>query len=135
MNHPEPGAGSFLPDDALAPSLRPVLGVMGRDAAPVLLDGVRAFEAWADARPAGEDEPPRAVGLHRTRLRGVSFTRYTSPYTLWMLERPLDFRAGLGARERSALDANLAGTGFDELLAFEPRHRVGKRGFRLVLER
>lgn len=135
MNRPDPDApGAWLPDDALAPTLRPLLSLVGRDAAPLLLDGVRAVEAWAKAASPLPEEPPRGVGLHETRLRGAAFQRFTSPYTLWMLQRPQDAHRVLGARERAAVDAALAGTGLETLLAHVSPLRLGKRRFRLVFE-
>jgi glutathione S-transferase len=133
MNHPDPEApGEWLPDDAVAPTLRPLLDLIGHDAVPLILDGIRAFETWADGRVA--DEPPRAVGGHETRLRGVAVQRATSSYTPWMVQRPLDAYRALTREERVAVDRALAGTGCDTLLAYTPRHRVGKRRFKIVLE-
>jgi hypothetical protein len=60
--------------------------------------------------------------------------RYTSAYTLWMVQRPLDAYRALAAGERAAVDQALAGTGCEALLALAPRHRLGKRRFRLVFE-
>ena len=135
MNHPDPTApGDFLADDALAETLRPILGLVGRDAVPLLLDTLRDFESWADGRPADVATPPRAVGFHETQLRGTKFQRYTSPYTLWMVQRSLDAYAALGARERGRVDAALAGTGCEALFAHRPRHRLGKRRFQLCFE-
>jgi len=136
MNHLDPSTpGEWLADDALAPTLRPLLELIGRDAAPVILDTVRAFESWADTRPTGQDEPMRAVGTHDTRLRGIAMTRYTSSYTLWMVQRSLDAHRALAADERAKVDATLAGTGLESLLAYEPRHRLGKRRFKLVFKK
>jgi hypothetical protein len=133
MNHPDPTApGDFLAGDALAPTLRPLLELVGRDAVPLLLDTLRDFERWADARPADLATPPRAVGFHATSLRGAAFQRYTSPYTLWMAQRVLDACAALDAAGRARVDATLAGTGCEALLAYAPRHRLGKRAFELV---
>jgi glutathione S-transferase len=135
MNHPDPTApGDFLADDALANTLRPVLELVGRDAVPLLLDTVRDFERWADARPPELEEPPRAVGFHETGFRDVRFQRYTSPYTLWMLQRTLDAYRVLSDAERARVDASLAGTGCEALLAYRPRHRLGKRRFKLCFE-
>jgi glutathione S-transferase len=135
MNHPDPGApGAFLADDALAPTLRPLLELIGRDAVPLLLDTLREVERWADARPADLETPPRAVGFQETSLRGARFSRYTSPYTLWMAQRTLDAYAAANDAGR-AVDAALAGTGCEALLAYRPRHRLGKRRFQLVFER
>lgn len=135
MNHPEPdAAGEWLAGDAIAPTLRDLLGLIGRDAVPLLLDTVRDFERWADAHGKPGEAPPRAVGFHETHLRGAVFQRYTSPYALWMVQRVLDPLARLSAPERQAVEQALAGTGCEALLACSPRHRVGKRGFTLVLE-
>jgi hypothetical protein len=135
MNHPDPAEpGEWLKDSELPESLRELLGLIGRDAVPVLLDTLRAFETWADARPAASSELPRAVGFHPTHLRGAAFQRYTSPYSLWMAQRTLDAFRALAPTERERVLAALAGTGCEALLAFAPRHRVGKRRFKLVLE-
>lgn len=51
----------FLPEDAPNPSLFAILQIVGADAARLLLDAIRAFEGWADARPvARAHEPDRA---------------------------------------------------------------------------
>jgi glutathione S-transferase len=136
MNHPDVAAfAGFREGDGLHPSLRGVLDLIGRDAGPVVLDTVRDFERWADQQPDGEHAPPRAVGGHESHLRGVAFQRYTSSYTLWMLQRPLDAYAALSGSERAAVDSALAGTGCEDLLAYRPRHRLQKRDFRLVCNR
>jgi glutathione S-transferase len=135
MNHPDPDApGAWLPDDALAPTLQPLLRLIGADAVPLILDGVHAFDAWADTQPAGTVEPPRGVGGHDTTLRGITVSRFTSSYTSWMVQRPLDAYRRLDAGGRAAVDRAFAGSGCEALFAHVPRRRVGKRGFTLVLE-
>jgi len=132
MNHPGPAAGAFLPDDALPSTLQPLLRLIAQDAVPVLLDTVRAFEAWADAAPPDLAAPPRGVGMHETTLRGVRFSRYTSPYTLWMVQRPLDAYRVLDAPDRARVDRAVAETGLDALWHYAPRYRMGKRQFKLT---
>jgi glutathione S-transferase len=135
MNRPDPDAtGDWLPNDALAPTLHPVLALVGRDAAPLLRDSLAAFDAWAQAEPRIDATLPRGTGLHATSLRGVAFQRYTSPYLQWMAQRPLDAYAALDAAGRAAVDAALSGTGCETLLSFAPRRRVTKRKFQLVFE-
>jgi len=126
--------GEWLADDALAPSLVDVLGAMGRDAAPLLLDVVRDFEAWADSRPADQDELPRGVGLCKTSLRGLPVERAVIPYALFSVQRVLDFHRALSPPDRARVDDALAGTGWPALLAHEPRHRLRKEGFQLGFE-
>ena len=133
MNHPDPDeGGAWLADDALPETMRPILARIGADASAYVLDTVRAYETWADARPADVTEPPRAVGFHASTLRGVAFQRYTSPYTLWMLQRVTDPYRALPEQDRARVDGAFAGTGRDAFFRHEVRHRVEKRGYKLA---
>lgn len=135
MNRPDPDSfGDWLADDSLPATLRPLLDLIGHDAIPLLLDNVRAFEEWADTRSRDTDEPPRGIGMHSATLRGVPFNRFTSSYTLWMVQRTLDVYRALSAADRKAVDTAVAGTGCEALLAYATRHRLGKRHFTLVFE-
>ena len=136
MNHPDPdGFGAWLAGDALAPPLRRLLELIGRDAIPLVLDTVRAFDAWADGATPGAEELPRGVGTHRTALRGVDLERFTLSYTLWMVQRVQAAHMALDVGGRTAVRSALTGTGCTELLAWAPRHRVVRRPFKLFLER
>jgi glutathione S-transferase len=137
MNHPDPAfGGAWVAGDALPEGFRDLLRLAGRDTTPLVLDTVRAFEAWADAAPRSpEEEVPRGVGTHTTRLRGVEVERLTFSYTLWMVQRVLDAYYALDGAGRAAADRALAGTGFEALLAYRPRHRVERRPFKLYFAR
>jgi glutathione S-transferase len=130
--HPDPDVpGTWLADDALAPTMAPLLSLIGRDAVPFVLDVARAFEDWADQHAGETDALPRAVGMHPTRLRGVAFERITTSYTLWMVQRVRDAYTALAPAARAAVDRALAGTGLEAALAYTPRHRVERRPFKL----
>ncbi len=134
-NCPDPDdGGTWAAPAALAPTLRPLLELIGADAVPLLLDTVRGVETWAATRPPDVVEPPRALGGHTTTLRGASFGRYTSSYALWMVQRPLDAYRALAAGERTSVDAYLAGSGCEALLALTPSIRLVKRGFALAID-
>ncbi len=136
MNHPDRRSmGAWLGGDAIPPTMRPILALAGRDAVPFIVDVARAFDRWADETTARDGFLPRIVGMHRARLRGVEFERITTPYTTWMVQRVVDAHRALGSSERAAVDAELAGTGWEALLAYEPRWRVRRDPCRLVLER
>ncbi len=134
MNHPRPKSGTFAAGDALPDTLRPLLLLIGSDAVPVLLDNARAFEAWADGHPSDLAEPPRGVGFHQTSLRGATFQRFTSPYTLWMLQRPRDAYHALPTEAQAGVRRMLDRTGLLPVLDDRPRYRLGKRHFNLVVE-
>jgi glutathione S-transferase len=134
MGRPDPERQTgWLDDDALAPTLVEVLRVMA-DGVPMLVDTARAINAWADENARPGETPARAVGLHETTYRNVPVHVATRPYSLWMIQRPLDAYRALTASERARVDIALAGTGWEPLLALAPGHRLGKHGNDLVWE-
>jgi glutathione S-transferase len=134
MNHPDPETfGPFVAGDAVSPTLRALLALAASDTVPLVLDTVRAFEQWVDTTPLLDGELPRGVGMHTTVLRGIEVERLTLSYTLWMVQRVLDAYHALTTAERKAVDAALAGTGWEPLLAYAPRHRVERRPYKLFL--
>jgi glutathione S-transferase len=134
-SYPDPDSeAAWEAGDAISPTLVETLRAMGRDAAPIILEGLRAFDAWADERPRDLSAPPRAVGQFESTLRGVPFTRFTGSYAPWLVQRTLDAYGKLSPGDRERIDKALAGTGWDAILAHEPRHRLAKDGFELVFE-
>lgn len=133
-NHPNtPAQGEWVANDALAPTFREALGVMGRDAAPLLLEQLSVFESWADTAPRDGAVLPRAVGRIDGQLRGSKVQRFAGSYAPFLVQRALDEYAALAGDERKRVDETIAGSGWEAVLAHEPRHRVEKRGFDLVL--
>ena len=101
-NHPNPPEqGEWLPDDGLAPTLREVLGVMGNDAAPILVEQLAAFDRWAESGP-NEDEPlPCVVGRIESSLRGRPVERMAHSYGAWLVQRVLDDYRALDAGDKT----------------------------------
>lgn len=129
-----PGAseqGEWFGDEALPRSLFDVVRVMGEDAAPMLIALSASVEQWADEHAVIGEKPPRVVGRATADLRGRPLVRGAQAYALWMLQRVLDTYRGLTDAERETADAMLAGTGWEALLRYQPRHRMEKRGFDL----
>ena len=114
--------------------MRPIIELVGRDAVPFVLDVAHAFERWVDQTSVHAGFLPRIVGMHPTSLRGVHFERVTTPYTMWMVQRVVDVHRAMSPADRAAVEAELAGTGIEPLLAYEPRWRVRRNPCRLVLE-
>jgi hypothetical protein len=79
-------------------------------------------------------EPRRGAGLVDSNYRNVTISSSARPYTYWMLQRSLDAYRELDAVSKSSADTALAGTGWEEVLAFEPRHRLGKQNYQLIWE-
>ena len=64
--------------------------------------------------------------------RPLTFKRYTSPYAVWMMQRPLDAYHALEPADRQRVDKALRGTGCEALFERPPRHRLGKLGIDLA---
>jgi glutathione S-transferase len=131
MNRPPLDQTGWLPSDALAETLAPVLHTMA-DGVPMLLGAIQQIDAWVDANPNAA--PPRVIGRYETPFRDVKLSVLCRPYTLWMVQRSRDTYTALTEAERARVDAALDGTGWDALLACRPRHRMGKRRNELALE-
>jgi hypothetical protein len=130
-----PGAddqGDWFADDALPDTLVEVLRTFGQDGAPLLVRLAETIEAWADTHAVVGETPPRAVGVTEWPLRGATLTRGVQVYSLWMLQRILDPYRALPEADRARVDSALAGTGWEPVLAYTPRHRLEKKGFDLV---
>jgi hypothetical protein len=67
-------------------------------------------------------------------LRGLPVVRYAGCYAPWLVQRVLDDYVALDPADRNRVDLSLAGTGWEAVLAHQPRHRVAKRGYELVLD-
>jgi glutathione S-transferase len=132
-NRPRRDQPGWLENDRIAETLGPVLSTMA-DAVPMVVASVEATDAWAaENAKAGEPVPP-AVGLQKSSYRDVMLSSAARPYTLWMVQRPLDAYLALDEQERAQVDAALAGTGWEKILALRPRHRVEKQNYKVVWE-
>ena len=125
MNRPPLDQTGWLPEDTLAATLGEVLRVMA-EGVPLLLAALRMIDDWADANIDQPGPLPPAVGLAQAAYRGLASRLGARPYSLWMVQRSLDAYAGLSTTGREQVEISLAGTGWEELLAYSPRHRLGK---------
>ncbi|MGB5724310.1 MAG: glutathione S-transferase [Parasphingorhabdus sp.] len=129
---PQPLSGEFLPNDEVPETLIPVLERMMGEQMPFLQTTANMFASWADAN-SGEDIP-RAVGMAEFHIEGVSGQRIAPPFSLWMLQRPLDFYRSLDAAAKASVDDLLGSVkgsaGFGE---FKPGPRLLFEDFRLKL--
>lgn len=129
---PAPGEGAFLPGDAVPDTLLPVLARQMREQVPVLAETARRWRAWSADHP--DEDIPRAIGMQPFRLEGSEGTRAVIPYSLWMLQRALDFYRSTEGAARAALDSLLDAIGGGLLREIEISPRLARRNFRLVRE-
>lgn len=129
---PSPRGGDFIADDKVPDTIVPLLNRFAVEYLPVLEKTVAAFNAWAAAQEAGT-EIPRALGMHEFTLGGVTTQRAIFTFDLWMLQRPLDFYAGLGGSDKKAADALLEKAGLSGIVSMAAYPRITRKNFKLVL--
>jgi len=132
VSPPHPRGGAFLPDDQVPDTVLPLLARMASEYLPVLEKTAAAFTAWAADQAPGSDIP-RALGMHPFTLGGVTAERAIFTFDLWMLQRPLDFYAGLQGEARAAADAMLARAGAHGLVQLPEYPRITRTNFKTVL--
>lgn len=133
MNRPPMDQTGWLPDDALADTLVPVLRTMA-DGVPMVLASVEETSRWAAENAKAGETPPPVVGFLSAPYRDVELQYAARPYTLWMVQRALDAYGALTADERSRVDGAIRGTGWEPLLAHQPSYRLRKQEYKLVWE-
>lgn len=85
MVHVEkPLSGEFLPHDEVPETLFPILARMMDEQIPYLQNTANMMRDWADT------EIPRALGMTPFTIEGITASRIAIPFSLWMLQRPLD---------------------------------------------
>ncbi len=101
-----PQSGDFLPEDEVPETLLPVLRRMTSEQLPYLQRVAGMLNDWVAAND--DSKPPRAVGMAEFTVEGVNGQRIATPFSLWMLQRALDYRAGLNAEDKTACDRLLS---------------------------
>jgi hypothetical protein len=123
--------GQLLSDDAIPPTLAPVLQRIMREQLPVLADSARALREWIAAHPG--ERVPRAIGSHDFELEGQRGTRLVRPYSLCMLQRARDRYLRLSGAERAAADRLLAEARGEAFMDFCDPPRLARDGMSVRL--
>ena len=125
MNSTHPQAGEFLANDAMPPTLEPMVRSLLGEMVPYLEGILRV------AHPAleGTRTLPRFMDEIEFPMGAERYRRPAMPYGLWMLQRALDAVRAMSPADARAIRAWLAQHGAERLLdASIPRlRRVGMR--------
>ena len=113
----EPLLGKFLPDDEVPETLLPILRRMMAEHVPFLSETARMLDEWHAQNPGGE--VPRGVGMATFTIAGAQGEGAARTFSLWMLQRALDYRASLDKEGRHACDELLHSVGGEALIDFE----------------
>lgn len=127
---PYPRSGDFLADDAIPETLLPILNRMAREQAPCLVDLANQLDAWKSDNP--DTEIPRAIGMQAFAIEGQQGQRIIMPYTQWMLQRALDWRASLGSEDKASVDILGEQCGLASICALAITSPVKRKDYKLV---
>ena len=119
----------FFDGDELLGELPAILHFMAKDAVPLLLDNLTAVNSWCEANGKPGALVPRAMGTHRSLLRGVEVERYTSSYSQWMVQR---CKRGVSGQDGLSPESLLHEAGWAPLFAWRPQLPMVKNEFKLV---
>ena len=129
MIAPQPLSGEFLADDEVPETLLPVLTRMMAEQVPHLTNVAAMFGEWVQANPEGE--LPRGLGMAGFAIEGVSGQRMAFPFSLWMLQRGLDFFASLDDEAHSECEGLLHACDGENLIDFTLPARLVFEDFKL----
>ena len=120
--------GQLLPDDAIAPTLVPVIQGLLASFVPMLEGINQQVKVLLPQYPAGK-ALPRGLADVAVPLNGGLFRRTALPYTLWMAQRMLDAWRVMPPRDQALVRGWAQQMGGEPLLAMDiPRlRRVGLR--------
>ena len=134
---------AFPADDALPPTLEPILAMMWRDWTPELVANARCFESWLSAGP---DRPPgQLVALDDKRrvhptigpidypLRGTTVHRASAPQTLWHFEQAASQARALTGTSRQRFEALMQRVGGESAMSLQLSRPIERADYVLAL--
>jgi len=133
---------TYLVDDEVPDTIVSLLRLCLSDCGPDLVRSAEVYDDWAAEHsdsppgalvsPKGFDEP--SVGRFDGSLRGVALPMGAATYSLWVLQRGLDWFRALGEADQRAGRDLVAACGGAALLDVTLRRRLTRVGSRMALE-
>ena len=136
-------APAFLPDDALPPTLEPVLQMLFQDWTPELLANVQAYHDWLAAAPQrpegtllsvdGKRRVHPALGPIHYPLRDVTVHRASAPQTLWHFDLMLQYVRSLDGAAKQRWDALMERVGGQAAMGTRLQRPIVRKDYVLTL--
>ena len=134
---------TYLPGDAIPPTLEPVLRLIFQDWAPDILANAACYNAWisanADLAAGALVALDGARSVHPTlgpieyTLRDCAMRRASSPHALWHFDRAASYAMGLIGKPAKAQAALLKRTGGEWVLGVALARPMQRRDYVLVV--
>ncbi len=126
------GSEALLANDAIPPTLHPILKRQMVEQLPVLADTARALQEWTRAQPTGA-RISRSLGRHEFMIGGRRGERNMFSSALWRLQRVQDHYRSLAPADRTRADALLDAVGGGRFADLQLPVRIERREYRLVI--
>ncbi len=134
---------TYPPDDAIPPTLEPVLRLLFQDWGAQLVADARAYAGWVAANPgmasgtlvslSGERSVHPSIGPLEYQWRGCTIRRSTSPHGLWHFDKAATYARALTGEAARRFDALVRRTGGEEVMAIRLARPMMRSDYVLVL--
>jgi hypothetical protein len=134
---------SYPADDAVPPTLEPVLRLAFQDWGAQLLADAQHYNRWVEANstlPAGtmvstgaERKTHPSIGPIEYRWRGVTVHRASAPHGLWHFDKATAYARALTGAARSRFDALASRTGGGSVMSIRLARPMVRDDYVLVL--
>lgn len=132
---------TWLADDAIPPTLEPVLALLFKDWGAPLLADAAAFNAWSGDLPAGspahineERKIHPSIGMVEYAWRGCTVQRASAPHGLWLFAKAQAAAEKLSGEARERLRELVRRNGGDEIMAISLARAMKRENYVLVLQ-
>jgi glutathione S-transferase len=134
---------SFPADDAIPPTLEPVLRLAFQDWGAQLLADAQHYNRWIEANPdmpagamvstGGERKTHPSIGPIEYHWRGVTVHRASAPHGLWHFDRAAAYARALTGAARSRFDALVSRTAGEAVMSIRLARPMVRDDYVLVL--
>jgi glutathione S-transferase len=134
---------SYPADDAVPPTLEPVLRLAFQDWGAQLLADAQHYNRWIEANPTlpagtmvstgGERKTHPSIGPIEYRWRGVTVHRASAPHGLWHFDKAPAYARALTGAARSRFDALASRTGGGSVMSIRLARPMVRDDYVLVL--
>ncbi len=126
------GSGDLLADDAIAPTLEPILARQMQEQFPALVDTVDLFTEWAATASSGA-HVPRGLGEIWIDIEGARGPAQARTFPLLRLQAVTDAYDAMDAAAKARADALLERVYGEPLKTFRLPRRLTRTNYRLAL--
>jgi glutathione S-transferase len=134
---------TYPPDDAIPPTLEPVLRLVFEDWGAQLLADARHYNQWIEANPAlppgtlvcsdGERKTHPSIGPIEYEWRDCTMHRASAPHGLWHFDKAAAYARSLAGEAKSRFDSLVSRTGGEPVMSIRLARPMKREDYVLVV--